>query len=126
VTAMDLPEAKGTYVLIACVAQMKHLEIGRLGAYGIVPGHYACVGSALGAGGLRGRIGHHLESTAIPHWRIDYLLGVAEPVESWYRAVNQKLERYSAGLLQQAPQCRVPIPQTASKPSSAQQRARSC
>jgi hypothetical protein len=36
--AMDLPEAKGTYVLIAFVAQMKRLEIGRLGAYDIVPG----------------------------------------------------------------------------------------
>ena len=33
VMAMDLPEAKGTYVLIAFVAQMKRLEIGRLGAY---------------------------------------------------------------------------------------------
>jgi hypothetical protein len=30
--AMDLPEAKGTYVLIAVVAQMKCLEIGCLGA----------------------------------------------------------------------------------------------
>ena len=35
---MDLPEAKGTYVLIASVAQMKRLEIGRLGAFDIVPG----------------------------------------------------------------------------------------
>ena len=62
--AMDLPEAKGTYVLIAFVAQMKRLEIGRLGAYDIVPGYYAYVGSAFGAGELRARIGHHLESTA--------------------------------------------------------------
>jgi Uri superfamily endonuclease len=51
--AMDLPEAKGTYVLIASVGQMKRLEIGRLGAYDIVPGFYAYVGSAFGAGGLR-------------------------------------------------------------------------
>ena len=77
--AMDLPEAKGTYVLVAFVAQMKRLEIGHLGAYDIVPGYYAYVGSAFGAGGLRARIGHHLESTASPHWHIDYLLGVAEP-----------------------------------------------
>jgi len=89
---MDLPEAKGTYILIASVAQMKRLEIGRLGAYDIVPGFYAYVGSALGAGGLRARLGHHLESTASPHWHIDYLLGVAEPVEAWYTTANQKLE----------------------------------
>ena len=64
---MDLPEAKGTYVLIASVAQMKRLEIGRLGAYDIVPGFYAYVSSAFGASGIRARIGHHLESTTCPH-----------------------------------------------------------
>jgi Uri superfamily endonuclease len=62
--AMDLPEAKGTYVLIAFEAHMKRLKIGRLGACDIVPGYYAYVGSAFGSGGLRARIGHHLESTA--------------------------------------------------------------
>ena len=35
--AMDLPEAKGTYVLIALVTRMKRLEIGSLGACDIVP-----------------------------------------------------------------------------------------
>jgi Uri superfamily endonuclease len=108
--AMDLPEAKGTYILIASVAQMKRLEIGRLGAYDIVPGFYAYVGSAFGAGGLCARLGHHLESTASPHWHIDYLLGVAEPVEVWYTTANQKLERHWAELLEKAPHFRVPIP----------------
>ena len=107
---MDLPEAKGTYVLIAYVAQMKRLEVGRLGAYDIVPGFYAYVGSAFGSGGLRARLGHHLESTASPHWHIDYLLGVAEPVEVWYTTANRKLERHWAELLEKAPHFRVPIP----------------
>jgi hypothetical protein len=44
-------EVKCGYVLVAFVAQMKRLEIGRLGAYDIVPGYYAYVGSAFGAGG---------------------------------------------------------------------------
>ncbi len=107
--AMDLPEAKGTYVLVASVAQMKHLEIGRLGAFDIVPGFYAYVGSAFGAGGLRARIAHHLESTAAPHWHIDYLLEVAEPVEVWYTTANRKLEHHWADLLEQAPNFRAPI-----------------
>ena len=38
---MDLPEDKGTYVLIASVAQMKRVEIGSLGEFDIVPGFYA-------------------------------------------------------------------------------------
>jgi len=91
--AMDLPEAKGTYVLIAFVAQMKRLEIGRLGAYDIVPGYYAYVGSAFGAGGLRARISHHLESTASPHWLIDYLLAVAEPVQVWSLSLDRRHSR---------------------------------
>jgi len=107
---MDLPEEKGTYVLIASVPQMKRVEIGQLGEFDIVPGFYAYVGSAFGAGGLRGRIGHHLESTAAPHWHIDYLLQVAQPVEVWYTTASQKLEHHWADLLQKAPNFRVPIP----------------
>ena len=38
---MDLPEGKGTYVLIVFVPQMKRMESGRLGAYDIIPGFYA-------------------------------------------------------------------------------------
>src|SRR5208282_5771744 len=108
--AMDLPEAKGSYVLICSVAQMKRLTIGRLGSFDIVPGFYAYVGSAFGAGGLRARIGHHLESTADPHWHIDYLLTVAEPVEVWYSTAKQKLEHHWAERLGKEPQFRIPIP----------------
>ena len=107
---MDLPEANGTYVLIASVAKMKRLEIGRLGTYDIVPGFYAYVDSAFGAGGLRARLGHHLESTATPHWHIDYLLGVAEPVEVWYTMATQRFEHHWAELLEKARHLRVPIP----------------
>jgi hypothetical protein len=35
---MDLPDEKGTYVLIADVAQMKRVEVGQLGQFDIVPG----------------------------------------------------------------------------------------
>ena len=108
--ATSLPDEKGTYVIIASVPQMKHIEIGRLGAFDLVPGFYAYVGSAFGAGGLRARIGHHLESTAAPHWHIDYLLQVAEPIEVWHTTADQKLEHRWADLLEKAPQFRIPIP----------------
>jgi Uri superfamily endonuclease len=75
---MDLPTDKGTYILIVQVSQMKRLAIGSLGQFDIIPGFYACVGSAFGSGGLRARIGHHLESTAEPHWHIDYLPQVGD------------------------------------------------
>ncbi len=105
-----LPKKKGTYVLVASVPQMKRIKIGQLGRFDIVPGFYAYVGSAFGSGGLCARIGHHLESTASPHWHLDYLLRVARPVEVWYSTADQKLERHWADLLEDAPKFTVPIP----------------
>jgi Uri superfamily endonuclease len=107
---IELPDSKGTYVLIAVVGRVMRLEIGSLGVHEVVPGFYAYVGSAFGAGGLQARIGHHLESAAAPHWHIDYLLGLAEPVEVWFTTADRKMERHWAGLLEKAPQFRAPIP----------------
>ena len=107
--SLDLPDGKGTYILIALVPQMKRLKVGRLGTYDIIPGFYAYVGSAFGPGGLRARIYHHLESAVEPHWHIDYLLGYAEPVEVWYALSGWKLEQDLAELLAQASGFRVPI-----------------
>ncbi len=106
---MDLPEEKGTYVLIASVLQMKRIGVGRLGEFDIIPGYYAYVGSAFGSGGLCARLGHHLESTADPHWHIDYLLQVAQPVEIWYTTADRKLEHRWADLLEKAHRFRIPI-----------------
>jgi Uri superfamily endonuclease len=107
---MDLPENKGTYILVARVSGMRQVEIGSLGKYAIAPGFYLYVGSAFGSGGLRARLGHHLESTAQPHWHIDYLLRVATPVEVWFTTADRKLEHHWAGLLEGASKFRVPIP----------------
>jgi Uri superfamily endonuclease len=107
--SLPLPEDKGTYVLIVSVAQMKRLEIGSLGQQDVIPGFYLYVGSAFGAGGLRARIGHHLESRADPHWHIDYLLAAAEPVAVWFTTAETKLEHHWAELLERAPQFRIPI-----------------
>ena len=107
---LGLPEDRGTYILIVSVAQTKRLEVGRLGAFDIVPGYYAYVGSAFGLGGIRARVGHHLESAAAPHWHIDYLLGVATPVEVWFAISDRKLEQDWAELLAKAPFFRTPIP----------------
>ncbi len=106
---MDFPDEKGTYVLIAFVPQMKRVEVGQLGQFDIVPGFYAYVGSAFGAGGLATRVGHHLGSAASPHWHIDYLLQVAKPVEIWYALGDRKLEHHWADLFEQAHQFRIPI-----------------
>ena len=107
--AVELPEDKGTYVLIATVSELRHVPIGRLGKFDLIPGFYAYVGSAFGAGGLRARVGHHLTSAAEPHWHIDYLMQVARPVEVWFATAGRKLEHHWADFLEAAPGFRVPI-----------------
>lgn len=105
-----MPEAKGTYILIASLRQATSLGIGRLGICYLAPGFYAYVGSALGPGGLRARLRHHLESAAEPHWHIDYLLAHAEPVAIWCAVSDRKLERALAQVLEKSPGYCMPIP----------------
>jgi Uri superfamily endonuclease len=106
----ELPEAKGTYLLWSRIEQRHRLEIGRLGAFDLVPGYYGYVGSAQGHGGLRARLRHHLESTADPHWHIDYLLRQATPVEVWCAVADRKLEHDWAELLGASFRFLQPIP----------------
>lgn len=106
----ELSEEKGTYVLVTELEQMKRLEIGRLGTFDLVPGFYAYVGSAHGTGGLAARIRHHLESTAEPHWHIDYLLRWARPTEVWFAVSDRKLEHAWAELLAASSVFRATIP----------------
>jgi len=106
---MDLRDQKGTYVLVLHVPQLKRLEIGQLGAFDVRPGFYAYVGSALGAGGLRARIMHHLEAVAAPHWHIDYLMRLAVPLEIWYAVSDRRLERHWVELLESRFRCPIPL-----------------
>lgn len=106
----ELPEDRGTYILVACLSRVQRVEIGGLGKCEVIPGYYLYVGSAFGSGGLRARIGHHLESGADPHWHIDYLLRCAVVTEVWFTTADQKLERHWAELLEHSAKFRVPIP----------------
>jgi Uri superfamily endonuclease len=107
---VELPEAKGCYLLWAWLEQVKRLEIGRLGVFHLTPGFYGYVGSAHGNGGLRARLQHHLESSACPHWHIDYLLEWARPVELWWAVSDRKLEHDWAELLEKSRRFHQPIP----------------
>lgn len=107
---MQLPDDRGTYVLVLQVPQLRRMEFGRLGTFDIRPGFYAYVGSAFGAGGLGARVTHHLEAATAPHWHIDYLMGFALPVEVWYAVSDRKLERDWVELLEREPRFSCPIP----------------
>ena len=68
------PSLPGAYLLVLTATQAATIRVGRLGQQDVTPGCYLYAGSALGAGGLRGRLRHHLHVATRPHWHVDYLL----------------------------------------------------
>lgn len=72
---------------------------GRLGTVALDAGFYAYVGSALGPGGLRARVRHHLRVATRPHWHADYLRAATHPHEVWYAADPARREHGWAHML---------------------------
>ncbi len=102
--------ARGTYILIAHLPTLSTLTIGRLGSFPFAAGWYAYVGSAFGAGGLRGRLKHHLGQGSRPHWHMDYLARAASIAEIWYLASHSGHEHDWASLLMTLPDAALPVP----------------
>jgi len=73
----------GTYVLLLHLDGNETITVGRLGTFDFPAGWYTYIGSAFGAGGLLGRIKHHLRPPERPHWHIDYLRQFAQVQEIW-------------------------------------------
>lgn len=94
-----LPSAAGSYALLLMCSQASVIRVGRLGAVTVEPGWYVYVGSALGAGGLRGRLSHHLRPVLRPHWHIDYLRQVCEVAEVWCTVDERRWEHDWAAAL---------------------------
>jgi Uri superfamily endonuclease len=100
---------KGTYILILRLGAPVMLTVGRLGTFDLEGGWYAYVGSAMGTGGLRGRLKHHLSPVTKPHWHIDYLRQHAGVHEVWYRADATACEHQWASVLGTLPGACVPV-----------------
>lgn len=74
----DLPAAPGAYALHLRLARPLELAVGRLGMKSFPAGEYLYLGSACGPGGLRSRLGRHLQGEGKRRWHIDYLRLAAE------------------------------------------------
>lgn len=83
----------GNYILLLHLPADERLTIGKLGAFVFPAGWYAYVGSAFGAGGLVGRLKHHLQPVEKPHWHIDYLRQVAQVEEIWLSPGRERREQ---------------------------------
>ena len=84
----------GTYALVVRVMETATISIGKLGTQQFPPGYYVYLGSALGPGGLRARVGRYLhqnESSKL-HWHIDYLLRRSALIEIWWTVGDNRQE----------------------------------
>lgn len=97
---MNLPPDPGAYALWLTIAEPLTLRVGRLGELRLTSGCCVYVGSALGPGGLRARVAHHVRIAARPHWHIDYLRRHARLTEVWYSPDPVRREHQWAALFQ--------------------------
>lgn len=104
-----LPATPGSYILWMKLSRKRRVTIGRLGEHLFRPGFYAYTGSAFGPGGLKARLGHHLESTARPRWHIDYFRNISDCIEIWISTSPEKIEHRFAAHLAGLPGAETPV-----------------
>jgi Uri superfamily endonuclease len=102
--------ARGTYALILRIDSGLNLQVGKLGAFYFHAGFYVYIGSAMGSGGLGGRLKHHLAPIRNPHWHVDYLRQAARLEEVWCVKSDRRREHAWASALLSVPGAAVPVP----------------
>jgi Uri superfamily endonuclease len=80
----DFKSDPGTYALLLSSATDAVIRVGQLGDMQVQPGFYVYIGSALGTGGVRARLAHHMRLAERPHWHIDYLHLYTTLEEIWF------------------------------------------
>ncbi len=107
--ALEIHTHPGTYALILQADRQQTVRIGRLGQLAVEPGCYVYVGSALGPGGVRARVGHHSRLATRPHWHIDYLRRAATLRHVWYSYDSVRREHAWADIFARMPGVSIPL-----------------
>ena len=106
---VEFPIGPGTYGLLFYRPGDGRIGVGKLGRFGFPAGFYLYVGSALGPGGLGGRLRRHLSEDKRTHWHVDYLSEQAEIVEIWTVTGEKRLEHLWAAAAGQMPGASMPV-----------------
>jgi Uri superfamily endonuclease len=99
----------GHYVLLLYLPQDEELTVGKLGTFTFPAGWYTYVGSAFGAGGIMGRLKHHLKLAERPHWHIDYFRQAAHLMEIWLSPDSEKHEEEWVDVVLSIPGAIIPV-----------------
>lgn len=105
----QLPDTGGSYVLVLEIRRSHTLRVGRFGEVTLPAGVYAYAGSAFGSGGLRARLGRHLQGSGAMHWHIDQVRTVAEVRACFYTVSDTRLECAWSQALAALPGAMLPV-----------------
>ena len=108
--SLEIPRSPGVYILHLELSSPRMVRIGKFGDHHLPPGEYLYVGSALGSGGLKARLGHHLRGSKRHHWHIDWLRRVARVRGFFYTAMKEHCECSWSQFLMQLPGSCIPVP----------------
>lgn len=109
-TTLTIPKSPGVYILHTHLLHPQTLLIGGLGEFNFQPGDYLYVGSALGPGGLKARLGRHLRGNGRCHWHIDWLRQVTDVIGYFYLETTDHMECQWSQHLINMPRASVPAP----------------
>ncbi|MFL7890602.1 MAG: GIY-YIG nuclease family protein [Anaerolineales bacterium] len=105
-----LPTSPGTYILHLHLNSQQNIRVGKLGEFTLPQGEYLYIGSAQGAGGLRGRLGRHMRRSERLHWHIDWLRWITAVSGYFYLISREHLECEWARCIRQLPGAEIPVP----------------
>lgn len=95
----SLPSSKGTYALLMRAEPGLIVPVDSLGDVRIESPWLVYIGSAMGPGGLRARLGRHIVGSPNRRWHVDHLRALAQPVEAWWIEGGERLECAWAAML---------------------------
>jgi len=78
----DAPTERGAYALVLPVENPVTL-LWRKQSIQLAAGWFVYAGNANAAGGIRGRLRHHMRANKLPHWHIDHLTNAARDIDAF-------------------------------------------
>jgi len=87
----------------------RKVSVGKLGIFFLQEGFYVYTGSAFGPGGLKSRVGRHLQRVKTSRWHIDYIVNKMIPLQVWYNTGRKKREcEWSDMVARMGGECLIP------------------